>query len=207
MLYRSVIGTEPPNHPEMRAFTRGLRLPCRNGLTFFDVSCQFPINSLLMYTLCQVIKSWDGGSEKFFTDIWTSHISSYHTLLRHLQLVDPPAVLQERLDAASAFINGSSRVTFLSLLARFLQGTGIPCPDLFASAQEHFNPIVDLDAIEEGGFRAKMFCWAATGSSERATDAPAISVSQVLSLPLTFSYLTFLLLLSGTFHRRQRSSL
>jgi hypothetical protein len=37
MLYRSVIGTEPPNHPEIRAFTRGLELRCCNGLTFFDV--------------------------------------------------------------------------------------------------------------------------------------------------------------------------
>jgi hypothetical protein len=38
MLYRAVIGTEPPNHPELMAFKRGLMLPCRNGFNFFKVT-------------------------------------------------------------------------------------------------------------------------------------------------------------------------
>jgi hypothetical protein len=38
MLYRSVIGPEPPSHPELLAFRKGFELRCHNGLTFFDVS-------------------------------------------------------------------------------------------------------------------------------------------------------------------------
>ncbi len=36
-LYRSIIGTEPPNHPELQAFRKGFQLPCSNGFTFFEV--------------------------------------------------------------------------------------------------------------------------------------------------------------------------
>jgi len=38
MLYKSVIGPEFPNHPELQAFMKGFGLPCRNGFTFAQVS-------------------------------------------------------------------------------------------------------------------------------------------------------------------------
>jgi hypothetical protein len=91
----------------------------------------------------------------------------------HLRISSPPITLQE-LDAVLA---NDEQVMFESLLTTFLQGTGIPIPEHFASAKDHFNSVVDLDAIEESGFRARMLCWAATGSCERAADTARISVS------------------------------
>lgn len=38
MLYSATIGTVPPEHPELQAFMKGLRLPCANGFTFLVVS-------------------------------------------------------------------------------------------------------------------------------------------------------------------------
>jgi hypothetical protein len=37
MLYRSVIGPEFPNHPELQAFKKGFNLACRNGFNFSQV--------------------------------------------------------------------------------------------------------------------------------------------------------------------------
>ena len=34
VLYRAVVGAEPFNHPELQAFLKGFRLPCRNGFNF-----------------------------------------------------------------------------------------------------------------------------------------------------------------------------
>ena len=39
MLYTSIVGPEPPNHPELQAFMKGFALKCSNGFTFLDV-CQ-----------------------------------------------------------------------------------------------------------------------------------------------------------------------
>lgn len=41
MLYRAVIGTELPSHPELTAFRRGFKLPCRNGFVFTEVHHYF----------------------------------------------------------------------------------------------------------------------------------------------------------------------
>jgi hypothetical protein len=37
MLYKSVIGPEFPNHPEIQAFIKGFNLACRNGFNFSQV--------------------------------------------------------------------------------------------------------------------------------------------------------------------------
>jgi len=72
-----------------------------------------------------------------------------------------------------------SDTSFSSLLKDFLKGAGIPCPQLFDDAKIHFNPIIDLEHIGNGGFRSRVFCWAATGSCERESDATQITVSFV----------------------------
>lgn len=40
MLYRPIIGNEPPQHPEIQAFLDGFRLPCPNGFDFIHVRVQ-----------------------------------------------------------------------------------------------------------------------------------------------------------------------
>ena len=41
MLHRSVVGAEPPSHPELRAFRSGFNLTCRNGFSFPEVRPNF----------------------------------------------------------------------------------------------------------------------------------------------------------------------
>lgn len=91
-----------------------------------------------------------------------------------------------RLDTARGNFNFAEPLTFSSLLTQFLQGSGIPNPVAFTDARTHFNPIINLGRIEESNFRVRMFCWATTGSCERAADAAPISVSQLLSFLLPF---------------------
>lgn len=55
---------------------------------------------------------------------------------------------------------------FTSLVTDFLKGSGVPCPHQFDEAKVYFNKIVDLDQINANGFRARMFCWAVTGSCD-----------------------------------------
>jgi len=121
----------------------------------------------------QVIRSWGGGSENFFSLLWTSHISSYANLEDHLVIVEPPLPLREQLQHSQSNPNGS----FTSLFTDFLKGSGIPCPALFDDAKNHFNKIIDLRQADAEGFRAKMFCWAVTGSCDREQGAPDIKVS------------------------------
>jgi hypothetical protein len=133
---------------------------------------------LSVLTNCiQLVKSFRGGSETFFTSVWSTHISSFDTLLPHLRIATPSIQLQVQLD--SALSNRSYHATFSNLLTSFLRGAGVPCPDLWNDAREHFNSIIDLTLVDHSGFRARMFCWAATGSSERAADASPISVSSI----------------------------
>ena len=54
--------------------------------------------------------------------------------------------------------------TFRSLTETFLQGTGVPCPRLFAEINEGFSPLVNLDTIDSPAFRSRIFLWATTGS-------------------------------------------
>ena len=93
----------------------------------------------------------------------------------HIQPVPPS--LQAQLTAALAENTVDWNATFSSLLTDFLQGQGVPIPELWADVEAHFNPIVDVQNVNDGGFRARVFCWAATGSPERASDASRILVS------------------------------
>jgi hypothetical protein len=49
MLYRPIIGNEPPQHPEIQAFLDGFRLPCPNGFDFIHVCVQstYPVLTIL----------------------------------------------------------------------------------------------------------------------------------------------------------------
>lgn len=99
-------------------------------------------------------------------------MSSYEAFEDHLVLSGPPDVYQQQLRRALA----DDTISFASLFADFLKGSGIPCPQLFEAAKAHFNEIVDLRHIETDGFRVRMFCWATTGSYQREADASQISV-------------------------------
>jgi hypothetical protein len=99
----------------------------------------------------QVVKSWAGGSEKFFTSIWSTHISSYETLRIHLCINPPPAFWRNHLEIALAD-RDDRNATYKSFLTAFLKGSGIPCPSLFADARVHFNLIVDLSSVDDVGF-------------------------------------------------------
>lgn len=81
----------------------------------------------------------------------------------------------------SGHAGDASAPNLQSVFKTFLQGSGIPCPQLFEEAKAHFHPVIDLAGIEEdgGGFRARMFCWAATGSFDRTPDMERIIVSLV----------------------------
>lgn len=139
----------------------------------------------------QVPKSWIGGSEKFFISIWGTHISSYDTLRVHLRFLRPPVQWKEQLEAALADGDHHGE-TFDSLITAFLKGSGTPRPSAFSSVTDHFNPIINLRNINDDGFRARMFCWATTGSSERASDASPIMVDHILPhsfLPLLIRFI------------------
>jgi hypothetical protein len=126
MLYRSVIGAEPPSHPELQAFLKGFRLPCRNGFNFPKVGYWFVIVLCIRLTVGQFIKSLDGGSERFLNIVWTSHISSFANLEPHLRIQLAPVTFRNQLQTAIP----DGQTTFESLLTLFLKGTGIPCPRL-----------------------------------------------------------------------------
>lgn len=75
-------------------------------------------------------------------------------------------------------------MTFSSLVTKFLQGSGIPCPNLFEDAKQHFSPIINIGNINKPSFRPRMFCWAMSGSSEKASDANRIEVSKMQNIDI-----------------------
>ena len=105
--------------------------------------------------------------------LWISHISLFANLEHHLYFHLPfnswTMVLQT--------VMANSDMNFSSLLKDFIRGSGIPCPQLFNDAKIHFNPIINLEHINNSGFRSQVFCWAVTGSCERESDATQITVS------------------------------
>lgn len=136
----------------------------------------FKTKILMSQFFGQVIKSWDGGSESLFSLLWTSHISSYANLKEHLFFVFPSVTLRNQLESALNILNDTGS-DFASLLTDFLKGSGVPCPDLFDDAKVHFSNLVDLSQIHNDGFRARMFCWAVTGSCDREQGASPLTVS------------------------------
>ena len=54
--------------------------------------------------------------------------------------------------------------TIYTLIEDFLQGSGIPCPTLFAEVRDSFSSAISLDMVDTAAFRSRVFLWAATGS-------------------------------------------
>lgn len=139
-------------------------------ITYSTLSLVKPISHL---SKLQVLKSWRGGSERFFSLLWISHVSSYANLAEHLSFSHPSTSLRTQLARA---LNDTDS-DFSSLVIDFLKGSGVPCPVLFNEAKVHFGKLVDLTMIQGEGFRARMFCWAVTGACDLEHGGPSLSVS------------------------------
>lgn len=55
-------------------------------------------------------------------------------------------------------------MTILQRIERFLQGSGLPCPELFEAARGGFGSVIDLSQVSVTSFRARVFVWVITGS-------------------------------------------
>ncbi|KAJ7149802.1 hypothetical protein C8R43DRAFT_951776 [Mycena crocata] len=108
------------------------------------------------------IRNFHGGSETFLNLIATSRIVDADSLLPHLNALELP---NQHVHTAALRVNtGDITLTLAMLFERYFRAAYIPCPLQFGMARGAFHPIVDLDRIEEPGFRARVFAWAATGS-------------------------------------------
>ena len=61
---------------------------------------------------------------------------------------------------------GDPSLSLTKVFLDFLRGKEAPCPQHLSAASIYFPNVIDLSRIGEEGFRAKHFCWAATGSYE-----------------------------------------
>ncbi len=106
-----------------------------------------------------------GGSQAWIALIYSSVIMSYEDVEQHLSFPSASLSLLTPLNAAlRPFQEGDVPITFRQLIARFLKGSGIPCPGKFERARAHFNSIaLGLDKINNPGFRSHLLVWAITG--------------------------------------------
>ncbi|KAJ7436551.1 hypothetical protein FB451DRAFT_1417408 [Mycena latifolia] len=151
MLYRSVIGSEPPSHPDLIALATGFRLPCRNGFTF-----------------TRFIRSLEGGSDKFLANVMTSVIGP-------LALISRLTITATR-DLAVPIETAMGGESLADIITDYLMGSGIPCPQLFEEAQQHFPSVVDLLLADSPNFRSQMLAWAVSGAPFLATGSGNISL-------------------------------
>ena len=119
-----------------------------------------------------MLKSLPGGCESFLAKAYSSHVSSFEALHEHLDISEP---LRTELEPIRQAL-GDPSLSLTTIFLDFLRGKGAPCPQLLSAISVHFPSVVDLSRVEEDGFRAKYFCWAATGTYERELGAPQIKV-------------------------------
>ncbi|THV06604.1 hypothetical protein K435DRAFT_937618 [Dendrothele bispora CBS 962.96] len=143
MLYRAAIGPEPPLHPELQAFIKGLRLPCKDKPSF---------------DFTKVVKSYGSGTESFLSVISTSHVTSYRSIEGLLTFVQQPEQVEELSAALGSLFD------LESLFAEFLLGTGAPVPSLWNDAQGAFHPKLNVESVDKIWFRPQMLLWSITGS-------------------------------------------
>ncbi|KAF8057836.1 hypothetical protein FPV67DRAFT_1429869 [Lyophyllum atratum] len=155
MLYRAIMGPEDYRHPEWQAFISGCKLPCRNG----------------HFHIIQVPRQFEGGSEAFFSVVWTSHISDFASLSPHLSWGRTPS----EFTSALALVTDDN-LSLQSIIGAFFQGSGLPSPTRFAEIKESFSPAIDLTKLDTQGFRPRMFAWAATGSPSLDPASDMISI-------------------------------
>lgn len=180
MLQKPLLGPEPL-HEEFFAFRKGLKLGCRNGFDATEVCSDAKVVIRSPDLNCeQLFKSYEGGTELLLSILWTSCIKSFNDFKEHL---DYPATSRSLLDRAFAIPYIGIAETLGELIDDFLQGTGIPCPNLFSEAVSNqlFDArLVDLSQVDKPFFRSRLFCWAATGTPLIADDA-RISVCTISS--------------------------
>ena len=114
----------------------------------------------------------------------------YEDVEQQLSFPATPLLLAAPLNSAlRSFQEGDIPLNFRFLIARFLKGSGIPCPQKFELARLHFNSIaLSLDKINHPGFRSHLLVWATTG-------APSIDLTsayRIKGLPFSISQIHFL---------------
>ncbi|KAJ7592505.1 hypothetical protein C8J56DRAFT_1161660 [Mycena floridula] len=149
VLYASSIGSQPPVHPEMKAFLRGFQLPTPNGFTLPDAIHAFP-----------------GGSQAFLATLSLSHITDFSSISDYLSISVPDAQIWTDIKDRFNLHGCTEFTTFSALMEEFLSGTGIPLRQAWNGAIAHFTPGLPLEDIDESYFRPRHFSWAVTGSPE-----------------------------------------
>lgn len=110
------------------------------------------------FFLLQVVRSHPGGSSAFIARIYATTVHDFSSLAPLLTVHSPPpSVLAQFPDLVAEY-------DFEDLLHKFLRGSGVPCPSLFAAVQPSFSSLVPIDRIDTAAFRTLAFCWATTGT-------------------------------------------
>ncbi len=126
------------------------------------------------------------GPETFFNHLYLGAVQSYHTLAPFLAFAQTSALTSEILTNVRNAC-GDPDATPQSLVETFLQGAGLPCPQLFHGSQGGFCSLLDVseEAVTKDGFRPRHLAWAACGSPFfRSTGGQRLKVrNQMFNLP------------------------
>ncbi|KAL0069951.1 hypothetical protein AAF712_002846 [Marasmius tenuissimus] len=156
MLYAAIIGKRGPRHPVFQCFKHGFLMLCDQGYDFTKLVCVF-----------------HGGSEKFVSSVYNSHINGYHDL--RLQYVSKLHLATED-QLAGAFSDHPSTISlapsFEDFFRQFLESIGYPDLDMMEAEEGQFSRVVNLEDIGTENFRMRMLCWAATGAPYILEGAP-----------------------------------
>ncbi|KAK7464421.1 hypothetical protein VKT23_006588 [Stygiomarasmius scandens] len=148
MLYRAALGPEPPLHPELQAFLHAFRLP-----------------SAHRFDLVQAIRTFASGTSGYLAVLSTSHIKTFSDLLRKVCVIEPPSRMVHELTELLG-----RRFSLVDLWGEFFCDAGIPLPGLWEDVKGSFHSMIDLERIEQEGFRSQMFLWSVTGSPRLRSD-------------------------------------
>ncbi|KAJ7588769.1 hypothetical protein C8J56DRAFT_1049694 [Mycena floridula] len=146
LLYKCVIGREPPLHPELQAFSKGFRLGRANGFDFTTT----------------MINAYPGGSEGFLSLCSLSKVDSFDDMSLQVFFTAPRA-LEDEITVALDF---EPPFHFETFIKTFLQGIGVPDHSEWDNVKPMFNDYLPLDVVNEPWFWSRMFLWAVTGAPE-----------------------------------------
>ncbi|KAJ7581874.1 hypothetical protein C8J56DRAFT_754251, partial [Mycena floridula] len=153
VLYRCVVGREPPLHPELQAFYKGFKLASRNGF-------EFPKT---------LVNCYPGGSDGFLSLCSLSKVTSFATISQHVFFKSPSVAFDTQLGATIDLQDQPFH--FQQFMIEFLQGQGAPIPDLWSQCVNMFaSDLLPLSSVGEPWFRSRMFVWAVTGAPELRAD-------------------------------------
>lgn len=133
----------------------------------------------------QVPRNFEGGPEAFFALLYSCRITGYLSIAPYLTIHEAQPLFLAAFAAAA-----HETLSFRTIFTEFLKGKGIPCPGLFHESRHLMSPIVDLDTVEEEGFRARMWWWAMTGvpSVEVGCITSEVRICGILSSDYTNQY-------------------